>query len=70
MFLHKDDNACPAKGFYPYSAFIQAANHFPKFGGVGSLDTRKREVAAFFGQISHETTGNFFLSCLMSNNNR
>lgn len=57
MFLHKDDAACPAKGFYPYSAFITAARRFPKFGTTGDLDTRKREVAAFFGQISHATTG-------------
>ncbi|ONK63128.1 uncharacterized protein A4U43_C07F11700 [Asparagus officinalis] len=57
MFLHKDDNACPAKGFYPYSAFIEAACRFPKFGTTGDVDTRKREVAAFLAQISHETTG-------------
>ncbi|MED6149805.1 Chitinase 10 [Stylosanthes scabra] len=57
MFLHKDDNACPAKNFYPYKAFIRAAKTFPKFGTTGSLSTRKREIAAFLAQISHETTG-------------
>ncbi|XLU18788.1 hypothetical protein S245_054854, partial [Arachis hypogaea] len=57
MFLHKDDNACPAKNFYPYKAFIRAAKTFPEFGTTGSLDTRKREIAAFLAQISHETTG-------------
>ncbi|KAJ6853788.1 chitinase 10-like [Iris pallida] len=57
MFLHKDDTACPANGFYPYSAFVQAAQSFPKFGATGCPDTRKREVAAFLAQISHETTG-------------
>ncbi|KAL5981708.1 hypothetical protein ACLOJK_015771 [Asimina triloba] len=57
IFLHKDDNACPAKDFYTYSSFIQAAQRFPKFGSVGSLHTRKREIAAFLAQISHETTG-------------
>ncbi|XP_020085995.1 chitinase 10-like [Ananas comosus] len=57
LFLHKDDSACPARGFYNYSSFIQATHCFPKFGNTGDLDTRKREIAAFFGQISHETTG-------------
>ncbi|GMJ09265.1 hypothetical protein like AT4G01700 [Hibiscus trionum] len=57
IFLHKDDNACPARNFYPYNAFIQAAKCFPKFGNTGDLDTRKREIAAFLAQISQETTG-------------
>ncbi|OMO64132.1 Glycoside hydrolase, family 19, catalytic [Corchorus capsularis] len=57
LFLHKDDNACPAKNFYPYNAFIEATKCFPKFGNTGDLITRKREIAAFLAQISHETTG-------------
>ncbi|KAI3980875.1 hypothetical protein MKX01_025440 [Papaver californicum] len=57
IFLHKDDAACPAKDFYTYQSFIQAATRFPKFGNSGSLTSRKREIAAFLAQISHETTG-------------
>ncbi|WCJ22595.1 Chitinase family protein [Euphorbia peplus] len=30
---------------------------YPKFGKSGCDDTRKREIAAFLAQISHETTG-------------
>ncbi|XP_078155571.1 chitinase 11-like [Carex rostrata] len=45
------------KPFYSYDAFIKAANAFPGFGTTGNVDTRKRELAAFFGQTSHETTG-------------
>ncbi|KAJ0978708.1 hypothetical protein J5N97_014182 [Dioscorea zingiberensis] len=56
-FLHKDDNACPAKGFYPYDSFVRATKCFPGFGRAGDLNTQKREVAAFLAQISHETTG-------------
>lgn len=56
-FLHKDDNACPAKNFYTYDSFIQATEPFPEFGNTGNLATRKREIAAFLAQISHETTG-------------
>nr|ABK25320.1 unknown [Picea sitchensis] len=54
---HRNDDACPAKGFYTYSAFIAAANSFPDFGNNGDLETSKRELAAFFGQTSQETTG-------------
>ncbi|XP_058009509.1 inactive chitinase-like protein 1 [Hevea brasiliensis] len=57
MLKHRNDAACPAKGFYTYDAFITAAKDFPDFGTTGDTDTRKREIAAFFGQTSHETTG-------------
>lgn len=57
IFLHKDDAACPAKDFYTYDSFVHASRCFPRFGNTGSLTTRKREVAAFLAQISHETTG-------------
>ncbi|KAJ4732935.1 Endochitinase [Rhynchospora pubera] len=43
--------------FYTYDAFIKAANAFPQFGTTGDAATRKKELAAFFGQTSHETTG-------------
>ncbi|KAG2315556.1 hypothetical protein Bca52824_018678 [Brassica carinata] len=45
-----------AKSFYTYDAFITAAKSFPSFGNTGDLTTRKKEIAAFFGQTSHETT--------------
>jgi hypothetical protein len=57
FFLHKDDAACPARGFYNYTSFLRAADAFPAFGGDGNNATRRREVAAFLAQISHETTG-------------
>lgn len=57
IFLHKDNAACPAKNFYTYDSFIMASRSFRRFGSCGSLTTRKREVAAFLAQISHETTG-------------
>ncbi|GAB4844910.1 Acidic mammalian chitinase [Ancistrocladus abbreviatus] len=57
MLKHRNDNACPAHGFYTYQAFINAAGKFNGFGTTGDTDTRKRELAAFFGQTSHETTG-------------
>lgn len=57
MLKHRNDANCPANGFYTYEAFIAAANSFGAFGTTGDTDTRKREVAAFLAQTSHETTG-------------
>lgn len=64
MLKHRNDANC-ANGFYTYDAFIQAANSFaPAFGTTGDVDTRKREIAAFLAQTSHETTGIFFFNLL------
>lgn len=62
MLKHRND--CPSKSFYSYDAFIEAAKAFSAFGTTGDAATRKREVAAFLAQTSHETTGN----CLFSTN--
>jgi chitinase len=44
--------------FYNYNAFLTAAASFPAFGTSSSDPAiNRRELAAFFGQISHETTG-------------
>jgi len=59
MLKNRNEDRCPAKGFYTYDAFIGAANSFPGFGTTGDDTARKKEIAAFFGQTSHETTGNF-----------
>lgn len=58
MLKHRNDGNCPARGFYTYDAFVSAAKAFPSFGTTGDTDTRKREIAAFLAQTSHETTGN------------
>lgn len=57
LLKHRNDAGCPAKGFYTYDAFIAAAKAFPAFGTTGDTATRKREIAAFLAQTSHETTG-------------
>ncbi|CAN6288899.1 unnamed protein product [Urochloa humidicola] len=57
MLPKRDDPACHANGFYTYDAFIQAASFFSAFGTSGSDEQNKRELAAFFGQTSHETNG-------------
>ncbi|KAE8672891.1 Endochitinase 1 [Hibiscus syriacus] len=57
MLHNRNDTRCPAAGFYTYEAFVAAAKSFPAFATTGDDATRMREVAAFFGQTSHETTG-------------
>ncbi|KAF4357226.1 endochitinase [Cannabis sativa] len=57
MLTYRNDPRCKSNGFYAYDAFITAARNFPSFGTTGTLETRKRELAAFLAQTSHETTG-------------
>ncbi|KAL2487559.1 carrot EP3-3 chitinase [Forsythia ovata] len=46
---------CAGKGFYTRAAFLEALGSYPKFGTVGSVDDSKREIAAFFAHVTHET---------------
>uniref|UniRef100_A0A0C9QRC1 TSA: Wollemia nobilis Ref_Wollemi_Transcript_12926_1360 transcribed RNA sequence n=1 Tax=Wollemia nobilis TaxID=56998 RepID=A0A0C9QRC1_9CONI len=57
MLKHRNEGSCPGKNFYSYSAFITAAKSFGTFGSTGDITARKRELAAFLAQTSHETTG-------------
>lgn len=57
MLKYRNDPRCSSNGFYTYDAFITAAKYFGDFGITGDVNTRKREIAAFLGQTSHETTG-------------
>lgn len=64
MLKHRNDANCPANGFYTYEAFIDATKAFGAFGTTGDPDTRKREIAAFLAQTSHETTGDHTHFCV------
>lgn len=57
MLKYRNDPRCKGNGFYRHDAFITAARSFNGFGTTGDTDTRKRELAAFLAQTSHETTG-------------
>lgn len=48
-------DGCAGKTFYTYSDFINAANPFSSFGTTGTSDDNKREIAAFFANVAHET---------------
>ena len=57
MLKYRNDPRCKSNGFYTYNAFLAAAQSFNGFGTTGDDTTRKRELAAFLAQTSHETTG-------------
>ncbi|CAI0458096.1 unnamed protein product [Linum tenue] len=61
LLKHRNDGACEGRGFYTYNAFISAARSFPGFGTTGDATTRRKELAAFLAQTSHETTGYCFI---------
>ena len=45
----------PASGFYTHSGFLAAASAYSGFGTSGSSTVQKRELAAFFANMAHET---------------
>lgn len=49
------DGSCAGQNFYTYNDFINAANAFSGFGTTGTSDDNKRELAAFFANVAHET---------------
>lgn len=61
MLKYRNDPRCKTNGFYAYNAFINAAKTYSGFRTTGSNDDKKRELAAFLAQTSHETTGIFLV---------
>lgn len=61
MLKYRNDGRCAGRGFYTYDAFIAAARSFNGFGTTGDDNTKKKELAAFLAQTSHETTGTFLI---------
>ncbi|KAK9715811.1 hypothetical protein RND81_06G191000 [Saponaria officinalis] len=50
------DSNCGGKSFYSRSSFLDALSFYPEFGIFGkSVAHSKREVAAFFAHLTHET---------------
>ncbi|RCU61729.1 hypothetical protein SEVIR_7G158600v4 [Setaria viridis] len=53
--IKSQDSGCEGKNFYTRSAFLNAANAYPGFAHGGSETQGKREIAAFFANVAHET---------------
>ncbi|MQM10139.1 hypothetical protein Taro_043030 [Colocasia esculenta] len=49
------DDGCAGKSFYTRSAFLNALGSYQDFAQGGSADDSKREIAAFFAHVTHET---------------
>ncbi|XP_073308809.1 chitinase 5-like [Primulina huaijiensis] len=45
---------CPGKEFYSRTVFLESLDPYPRFAS-GSNDVAKREIAAFFAHVTHET---------------
>ncbi|XP_051184985.1 chitinase 4 [Lolium perenne] len=50
----QSSGGCAGQSFYTRQAFLTAARMYPAFGS-GSSDAGKREIAAFFAHVTHET---------------
>jgi chitinase len=57
----QSSGGCAGQSFYTRQAFLTAARMYPAFGS-GSSDAGKREIAAFFAHVTHETGRKF--SCI------
>ncbi|MCO5574395.1 hypothetical protein L7F22_028179 [Adiantum nelumboides] len=52
----RTSGSCPSNGFYTYDAFISATAAYSSFATSSSdAVVNKREVAAFFANVAHET---------------
>ncbi len=57
MFPNRYASGCNGASLFTYAGLLQAAASFPDFAAEGSDTDRRRELAAFLANISHETTG-------------
>ncbi|XP_050374285.1 endochitinase EP3-like [Argentina anserina] len=46
---------CAGKSFYTRQAFLDTLGSYTGFATTGSADDNKREIAAFFAHVTHET---------------
>jgi basic endochitinase B len=56
MFPRSGTASCRGAVF-TYDGLLRAARDFKTFAAEGSCDDRRRELAAFLGQVAHETSG-------------
>ncbi|CAL8992959.1 unnamed protein product [Prunus brigantina] len=53
--IDQADASCVGKNFYSRATFLEALKSYDQFGKIGSIDDSKREIAAFFAHVTHET---------------
>lgn len=60
--IDQADASCAGKNFYSRATFLEALNSYTQFGRIGSVDDSKREIAAFFAHVTHETGRKLYFS--------
>ncbi|KAF5767913.1 putative glycoside hydrolase, family 19, Lysozyme-like domain superfamily [Helianthus annuus] len=53
--VDQSDAGCEGRGFYTRAAFLEALGNYAEFGSASSEDGSRREIAAFFAHVTHET---------------
>ncbi|CAN6580522.1 unnamed protein product [Malus baccata var. baccata] len=53
--INQASSDCAGKKFYSRNGFLDAVKSYSGFGRLGSADNSKREIAAFFAHVTHET---------------
>nr|AET44160.1 class IV chitinase [Fragaria x ananassa] len=53
--INQAGSDCAGKSFYTRQAFLDALGSYTDFATTGSADDNKREIAAFFAHVTHET---------------
>ncbi|KAG6485764.1 endochitinase EP3-like [Zingiber officinale] len=53
--INQAARSCAGRRFYTRSAFLTAAGYYSQFGRTGSAADSRREIAAFFAHVTHET---------------
>ncbi|KAI3795921.1 hypothetical protein L1987_38582 [Smallanthus sonchifolius] len=53
--VDQSDAGCEGRGFYTRAAFLEALRNYGQFARVGSEEDSRREIAAFFAHVTHET---------------
>ncbi|KAJ4895806.1 EP3-3 chitinase-like protein [Raphanus sativus] len=53
--INQAESSCAGNGFYSRGAFLEALESYSRFGRIGSVDDSRREIAAFFAHVTHET---------------
>ncbi|KAH0460282.1 hypothetical protein IEQ34_010945 [Dendrobium chrysotoxum] len=56
LTCHANPNCDQGNGFYTRDAFLNAWQSYSSFTESPSINDSKREIAAFFANVSHETT--------------
>ncbi|XP_042490169.1 endochitinase EP3-like isoform X2 [Macadamia integrifolia] len=53
--INQADASCAGNSFYTRAAFLSSLDSYSSFGTTGTTDDQKREIAALFAHVTHQT---------------